>query len=104
MIKISGTEHPLVFSFDAIAIIEHHFDQPVLDVQRDQLDRMEPLLFILKTLLDAGAKDGEFTGDLNEKTVPPVWNMITLIRQALHLAYFGTTEPEGELEDETEKK
>lgn len=83
MVKINGVEYPLVFSLDAIAIIEDKYDKLISEVQT-----MMPRVSVTLELLSAGVVgyDGEISGDVD---VPPLVELQALIIKALHVAYFG---------------
>lgn len=99
LIEISGEQYPLVFSFNAIAKIESHYDETLLTAQED-LTRIDKVYRFLEASLN-----GKFTlEELAEKELPPVLKIIGLVRQSLQLAYFGNTTPEDDKEEKPTKK
>lgn len=96
LIEISGEQFPLIFSFDAIAVIETEFDKSILKIQED-LSRIDTVYSLLSACLPA-----KFTKQqLAKEKLPPVLVLQGLIQKALYLAYFGDTEPP---EDKEAKK
>lgn len=95
---ISGKEFPLVFSFDAIAKLEAHYNDSIMSAQ-EGMDRIEKVYIFLEAALN-----GAFTLDqLKDEELPPVLVIAGLLTRALTVAYFGPDHLDKPDED-TKKK
>lgn len=84
VIQISGKEFPLVFSFDAIAKLEDHYNDSIMSAQ-EGMDRIEKVYIFLEAALN-----GAFTLEqLKDEKLPPVLVIAGLLTRTLTVAYFG---------------